>query len=222
MKVLRKWSFVLIALLLALSLSVFTACDNGDNDSDKDDDTIQDDGDEEDEEPSAGETAYVFEAEYTYVIGLEGLGPSGSPSGLGLIGESATASNGFFVGSLGASSPITFTITSDKEVTVTLKGVVGSNALGTCKWNPTTFEILVNDVAVQYDEFSTELGLSDTQNFKTKTIGEITLKEGENTIVFHAGDNKYLNNLASAPSIDCIKITTDATLTMETYESNLE
>ena len=75
-------------------------------------------------------TDYVFEAEYTELEGLEGLGVSGSPTGLGLVAENAKASNGYFVGNLGTSSPITFVIISDTDAVATLKLGVGSNILG--------------------------------------------------------------------------------------------
>ena len=118
--------------------------------------------------------------------GLEGLGVSGSPTGIGLAKEKASASNGFYVGELGTSSPITFVITSDADATATLKGVFGSNALGNCSWNPESFIVTVNGEAVQYEEFTTDNGMdaNDQENFKTKNLGEIQLKVGENEIVF--------------------------------------
>nr|MBR4281917.1 hypothetical protein [Clostridia bacterium] len=167
---------------------------------------------------------YVFEAEYTYLEGLEGLGVSGSPTGIGLASEHLDASNEFYVGNLGVNSPITFKITSDQAAVVTLKIRVGTNVLGTQLWNPTTFIIMVNGVAIEYEEFETAPGddLMDQQNFKYKTIGEIELVEGVNEIVFVAGENTYRSNLPSAPSIDCIKLITNAVLTMEEYPENIE
>lgn len=169
-------------------------------------------------------TEYVFEAEYTELEGLEGLGVSGSPTGLGLISENAKASNGFFVGNLGTASPITFVITADADCTATLKLVLGSNILGSCTWNPTSFVITVNGEAIQYDEFTTDNGDDpmDQNNFKTKTIGDINLVAGDNTIVLVAGENTYRSNLPSAPSIDCIKLITDAGLSMVELEENIE
>ena len=101
---------------------------------------------------------------------------------------------------------------------------MGTNVLGAQKWNPTTFIITVNGTAIEYAEFETAPGddLTDQQNFKYKTIGDIELVEGENEIVFVAGDNLYRSNLPSAPSIDCIKLITDAALTMEEYPENIE
>lgn len=169
-------------------------------------------------------TEYVFEAEYTELEGLEGLGVSGSPTGLGLIAESGKASNEFFVGNLGTKSPITYVITSDTDAVATLKLTVGSNILGNCTWNPTTFVITVNGEAIDYKEFTTDNGTDpmDQNNFKTRKVGEINLVAGENTIVLVAGENTYRSNLPSAPSIDCIKLTTTAQLSMVELEENIE
>ena len=167
---------------------------------------------------------YTFEAEYTYLEGLEGLGVSGSPTGIGLAAESSKASNDFYLGNLGVKSPVTFKITSDQDAVATLKICVGTNVLGAQKWNPTTFVITVNGEALEYEEFETVPGddVADQQNFKVKTIGEIQLVAGENEIVFVAGDNTYRSNLPSAPSLDYIRLTTTATLEMEEYPENIE
>ena len=159
-------------------------------------------------------TDYTFEAEYTELEGLEGLGVSGSPTGLGLVTENAKANNGYFVGNLGTASPITFIVVSDADTVATLKIRVGSNILGNCAWNPTTLKILVNGEAVQYEEFTTDNGDDpmDQNNFKVKKIGDINLVKGENTIVIVAGENTYRSNLPSAPSIDYIRLTTAAAL----------
>lgn len=159
-------------------------------------------------------TDYTFEAEYTELEGLEGLGVSGSPTGLGLVTENAKASNGYFVGNLGTASPITFIVVSDADAVATLKIRVGSNILGNCAWNPTTLKILVNGEAVEYEEFTTDNGDDpmDQNNFKVKKIGDINLVKGENTIVIVAGENTYRSNLPSAPSIDYIRLTCAAAL----------
>lgn len=172
----------------------------------------------------ADDNEYQFEAEYTELEGLEGLGVSGSPTGIGLVSESAKAENGYFVGNLGTSSPITFIIKSDADAVATLKLRVGSNILGNCAWNPTTLKIIVNGEEIQYDEFTTDNGDDpmDQNNFKVKKIGEINLKAGENTIIIVAGENTYRSNLPSAPSIDCIKLTTSANLEMVESEASHE
>ena len=232
MKSTKKISAVVLALILAVSMLVMASCgsDNssqpsgsGQNDqqnSQQDNETQ----DEADAAPEAEGTDYTFEAELTELDGLEGLGVSGSPTGAGLASESSKASNGFYVGNLGVDSPITFKITSDQAATATLKICVGTNVLGPRSWDPTSFKVTVNGTAVQYDAFNTEPGTdtSDQQNFKVKNLGEIQLQEGENEIVFVAGDNTYRSNMPSAPSIDYIRITTTASLTMEEHPENIE
>ncbi|MBQ9306541.1 MAG: hypothetical protein IJ229_01350 [Clostridia bacterium] len=194
----KKILALILALALVSSVAVFSLAEEG--------------------------TEYTFEAEYTYLEDLEGLGVSGSPTGIGLASESSKASNDFFVGNLGVNSPITFKITSDAAATATLKIRVGTNVLGTVSWDPVSFIVTVNGEPLEYEEFTTEPGddPTDQQNFKVKTLGEIELVEGENIIVFVAGENTYRSNLPSAPSIDYIRLTTTANLTMEEYPENIE
>lgn len=209
---------VIAALLMTTTMVFMTACGGGTGSESK----APEEGSSE--AVKAEGTEYVFEAEYTVLEGLEGLGVSGSPTGIGLAKENAKASNGFYVGELGSKSPISFVITSDADTTATLKAALGSNTLGNCTWNPASFVVTVNGEAVQYKEFTTDNGTdaSDQENFKTKNLGEVQLKAGENTIVLAAGENTYRGNMPSAPSIDCLKITAGATLSMEEAVENIE
>lgn len=210
---------VITALLMAATMVLLTACGGGGTDSGNK--TAEESSSEAKE---ADGTEFIFEAEYTVLEGLEGLGVSGSPTGIGLAKENAKASNGFYVGELGLGSPISFVITADADTTATLKAVLGSNTLGNCTWNSTSFVITVNGEAVAYKEFTTDNGTdaSDQENFKTKNLGDIQLKAGENVIVFTAGENTYRGNMPSAPSIDCLKITAGAALSMEEVVENIE
>jgi len=216
---------IMTVLFMAVITMCMTACENSDSDKGSSSTKI---GSEVEEKTGAPEETtgkeYIFEAEYTILEGLEGLGVSGSPTGIGLAKENAKASNGFYVGELGAKSPITFVITSDADATATLKAVLGSNTLGNCTWNPENFVVTVNGEAIQYEEFTTDNGTdaNNQENFKNKNLGEIQLKEGENVIVLAAGDNTYRGNMPSAPSIDCLKITTEAVLSMEEVVENIE
>jgi hypothetical protein len=211
---------LLATLLIASTMVLMTACGGTKESTDSKSEVSP----EAAESEAATGTEYIFEAEYTVLDGLEGLGVSGSPTGIGLAKENANSSKGFYVGELGTKSPITFVITSDADTTATLKADLGSNTLGNCTWNPTSFIVTVNGEAIQYEEFTTDNGTdtSNQENFKTKKLGEIQLKAGENTIVFLAGDNTYRGNLPSAPSIDCLKITADATLSMKEIVENIE
>lgn len=210
---------VIAVLLMTAAMVLMTACGGGGTEAGS-----QTTEEANNEVKEAEGTEFIFEAEYTVLEGLEGLGVSGSPTGIGLAKENANASNGFYVGELGVGSPISFVITSDADTTATLKAVLGSNTLGNCTWNPTSFVVTVNGEAVQYEEFTTDNGTdaSNQENFKTKNLGEIQLKAGENKIVFVAGENTYRSNMPSAPSIDCLKITADAALSMEEVVENIE
>lgn len=210
---------VITALFMVATMVLMTAC--GGSDTEGESQTTKE-ADNEVKETDGKE--FIFEAEYTVLEGLEGLGVSGSPTGIGLAKENANASNGFYVGELGVGSPISFVITSDADTTATLKAVLGSNTLGNCTWNPTSFVVTVNGEAVQYEEFTTDNGTdpSNQENFKTKNLGEIQLKAGENEIVFVAGENTYRGNMPSAPSIDCLKITAGTALSMEEVVENIE
>lgn len=210
---------ILTALLMTATMALLTAC--GGNGAEAGSKAPEE---SKEEQTEAQGTEYVFEAEYTVLEGLEGLGVSGSPTGIGLAKENAKASNGFYVGELGTKSPITFVITAEADTTATLKAVLGSNTLGNCTWNPTSFVVTVNGEALQYQEFTTDNGTdaSNQENFKTKNLGEIQLKAGENEIVFTAGENTYRGNMPSAPSIDCLKITAGAALSMDEVVENIE
>ncbi|MDL2302193.1 hypothetical protein LJC58_07555 [Lachnospiraceae bacterium OttesenSCG-928-D06] len=212
-----KKRIITVLLMAAIAMGI-TACGNSKGE------TENKDTKESVETEVASGTEYIFEAEYTVLTGLEGLGVSGSPTGIGLAKENAKTSNGFYVGELGTKSPITFVITSDVDTSATLKAVLGSNTLGNCTWNPTSLVVTVNGEAISYAEFTTDNGTdaSEQENFKTKNLGEIQLKAGENEIVFVAGDNTYRSNMPSAPSIDCLKITADAVLSMEEMVENIE
>lgn len=209
---------MIAALLMTATMVLMTACGGGGTESGSQP------AEEANSETKTEGTEFIFEAEYTVLEGLEGLGVSGSPTGIGLAKENANASNGFYVGELGSKSPISFVITSDADATATLKAVLGSNTLGNCTWNPTSFVVTVNGEAVQYEEFTTDNGTdaSDQENFKTKNLGEIQLKAGQNEVVFVAGENTYRSNMSSAPSIDCLKITAGAGLSMEEIVENIE
>lgn len=210
---------ILTALLMTATMALLTAC--GGNGAESGSKTPEE---SKEEKTEAEGTEYVFEAEYTVLEGLEGLGVSGSPTGIGLAKENAKASNGFYVGELGTNSPITFVIAAEADTTATLKAVLGSNTLGNCTWNPTSLVVTINGEALQYQEFTTDNGTdaSNQENFKTKNLGEIQLKAGENEIVFTAGENTYRGNMPSAPSIDCLKITAGAALSMEEVVENIE
>ena len=189
--------------------------------------------------------AYTFEAEYTQLTGLmddypsyaningEKLGHnfSGDISGTALIQGNTTASNGYYVtGLYYRGGYLEYVITSDKAVTAQLRLVLG------CEYNDMslnyrTYEVSVNGTTVRYSA-KIELGLGTYQessqpglrgSWQEINIGDIELKEGENIIRLTVNNNTAFasggTTKSAAPMVDCIKIYSDATLSMKTYDN---
>lgn len=178
---------------------------------------------EETETEAAADDAYVFEAEYTFMDDVVGGGISGAAAGLNMIAENADASNTFYVGSTHSTKCIlTWEITSDQDTTATLRMVL-ANELSAMKLNPETLIITVNDEVLEYDEVELPAETKTVgKTFNQFKLGDIELKEGVNTITFQVGENEYCNGASGGPLFDCIKLTSDAELTMTEYPENIE
>lgn len=168
-------------------------------------------------------TTYLFETEYTYMKDVIGGGISGAAAGLNMVVESADASNGFYIGSTHSTKcVITYKVTSDADTTATLRVLLGSE-LGNMKMNPTSFVITVNGTAFSYEEFTVPTEVKTTgKTFTQFKLGDIQLKAGENVITFQVGPNEYCNGGPGGPLFDAIKLTSEATLTMEEHPENIE
>lgn len=168
-------------------------------------------------------TTYLFETEYTYMKDVVGGGISGAAAGLNMVVESADASNGFYIGSTHSTKcVITYKVTSDADTTATLRLLLGSE-LGNMKMNPTSFAITVNGTAFSYEEFTVPTEVKTTgKTFTQFKLGDIQLKAGENVITFQVGPNEYCNGGPGGPLFDAIKLTSEATLTMEEHPENIE
>ena len=90
------------------------------------------------------------------------------------------------------------------------------------------FLFLVNEESVEYDPIALEGAkrqLEPNQRpFDDHTIGKISLKEGWNEIVLYVANGEQFESTinAMAPMIDCLYLTTDATLTWEPVWTNLD
>lgn len=168
-------------------------------------------------------TTYLFETEYTYMKDVIGGGISGAAAGLNMVVESADASNGFYIGSTHSTKcVITYKVTSDADTTATLRLLLGSE-LGNMKMNPASFAITVNGTAFSYEEFTVPTEVKTTgKTFTQFKLGDIQLKAGENVITFQVGPNEYCNGGPGGPLFDAIKLTSEATLTMEEHPENIE
>lgn len=168
-----------------------------------------------------GDTAadYIFEAEYTDLTGIAGGGFSSNPMGKDLIGNGADASNGGYLAWLCKEGcKITFEITSDQAAEAVLEVRLGANV--DFAMNPEKYTICVNDEKIVYDEISLQMN----QKLKNYELGVISLKEGTNVITFETtnSDTPAAGLFAVAPTIDYMKLSTDAVLTWEPKEENMQ
>ncbi|MDC7287480.1 hypothetical protein NXH76_06685 [Blautia schinkii] len=169
------------------------------------------------------EAGFVFEAEYTDLSYIFGHGYSNEVEGTGCIVEDiydAEASNGYFVGYLyEEGNELEFHINSDKDVedaTLILRATMEFQD-ASITWKD--FSISVNDEdPIQYrdmkfkkvkDVFSLN---GELRPFSDFTIGNISLKEGENVIKLTVNNSTTMTGTmrATAPIVDCIKIQTDS------------
>lgn len=190
------------------------------------------------------QTSYTFEAEYTQLTGLTddypdyadangnklGYNFSGSANGTSLIKGDNSASGGKYVSGLYyRGGYLEFVINSETAVeNAQLRLVLGCE-YADITLSAKTYRVTVNDETIAYtaqiklgngSEVSTNPGIRGS--WQEVNIGNISLKEGENIIRLTvnnsetpAGDAGTVD--AASPMVDCIKIITDAKLTMEEY-----
>lgn len=190
------------------------------------------------------QTSYTFEAEYTQLTGLTddypdyadangnklGYNFSGSANGTSLIKGDSSASGGKYVSGLYyRGGYLEFVINSETAVeNAQLRLVLGCE-YADITLSAKTYRVTVNDETIAYtvqiklgngSEVSTNPGIRGS--WQEVNIGNISLKEGENIIRLTvnnsetpAGDAGTVD--AASPMVDCIKIITDAKLTMEEY-----
>lgn len=186
-------------------------------------------------DPPGSET-YIFEAEYAK-IPSSGAGWSGGMCGVSpdLDGDFNASNDYFVVGLYKEGSALTFEIVSDKAVddaklvarftTEDPAGLLNGGGSNPKQFSITkdTFQIKVNGTALEYNTITFN-NIKTTNKFMDYTIGtHVALKEGTNIIVLETTNSDSLGGttLATAPIIDCIKLTTSAVLTWTPLTSNL-
>lgn len=182
-----------------------------------------------------GFTEYVFEAELTNLDDVEGEGFSGGPSGIGMICPDNDgdweASGEYYVGYLYVeNTALTFEITSDKAVSnakLVLRLSAVGDGQGAITLTDTKYTVSVNGTALEYEDISfyDRTDAYGVYAFEDYIISEnVSLNEGKNVIKLISSNNESLGGTtkATAPLVDCIKITTDAKLTWEPKNSNLD
>lgn len=179
---------------------------------------------------SSNPTAFVMEAEYVDFTGLVGGGHSNEQyEEMMIYGNGSQEeinqgwSNGYFVSATHkADICLTFNFTSDKEVTnATIVLRLGSE-MGDLTFAPDNFEIKLNGEAIDYNPmYITNTPVLEEMKFVDKTItNNAKIKAGENTITLKVLANTLSGGTTAGPIIDCVKITSTATLTWEPLTDN--
>ncbi len=176
---------------------------------------------------------YTFEAEYVDLDGKKGVGYSGGASGKDLAVKDrydAGASNGFFVTYLYYTDAfIEFKINSDKAASNVKLVLRLSVEYRDFVMDQNKFEISVNGTGIGYSPINLTGAFQDTEDEKRafenyEISSSVSLKEGENIIrltVLDDTEYDFGTMSALAPTIDCMYLSTDATLTWSPKESNI-
>ena len=216
----RFFKFLTAAVLVAASAATLAACGgNGEGGTDN---------------PSvpAGSKEYVFEAEYVDCSNIGNVdGWSGGGSNTDVIapdmGDHDT-SNGFYVTYLYTNNAtLEFKINSDKAVNDAKIVWRLSTEGADYTISTSNYKVTLNGTELQYApvQFKNVPGVGDMLPFKDYVLAtNVSLVEGENIIRLITSNTTSLGGTttATAPIIDCIKITTSATLTWNPVESNLD
>lgn len=212
--------FLGISALVAVCSATMAACGNNEGDGGNDD------------KVPAGSKEYVFEAEYVDCSNIGNVdGWSGGGSGTDIIAPDMgnhDTSNGFYVTYLYTNNvALEFKINSDKDVN-DAKIVWRLSAEGADYTISTSnYKVTVNDKELQFAavQFKNVPGVGDMLKFKDYTLAtNVSLKKGENVIKLITANTNSLGGTttATAPIVDCIKITTSAVLSWNPVESNLD
>ena len=159
---------------------------------------------------------YTFEAEYTDLSGLEGMGYSGNASGTKMIedGESRNASNGKYVGWLyNEGLTLTFNVTSDAAVDDAKLALRLSAEYYDITLTDSNYTVAVNGNKVAYSDISfTGTDTAELPFADYVLDSEVSLNEGSNVITLTVTNNEKKTGTlyATAPMVDCLYIYSDS------------
>lgn len=194
--------------------------------------------------------SYTFEAEYTQLTGLDpntdetcnssgdklGQGYSGNVTGKSLIcangNSGANASNGYYVSNLYYNGAfLEYKIVSDKAVSNVYLQLNLSAEFYNISISSDDFLVEVNGIDLTYNDISftdviTDMNSEKKRSFSKYYINKTTLVAGENSIklIVNNDDTPQVgagSMDSKAPMIDCLYLTTEASLTWSPYTSNL-
>ncbi len=168
-----------------------------------------------------------LEAELVDFTGKKGGGYSGSAEGIYMIQAAGglNASEGFYVSYLHGAISLEFHFTSSvtEETSVPLSIALASEIQPSpAVFTPDQMMITVNGQSVNYGSISLECGPNGSlSSFAEYSLGNVTIKPGENVIVITILDNTLLQgSRTGGPALDYIKLDTD-TISWRPYEYNL-
>lgn len=173
---------------------------------------------------ATGTNEYVFEAEDIDLTGKNGKGYSGEQEGVGLIqteavGSPTMASNNRFVGYTYVSGLVLdFHIVSDRDVDDAKIVARLSGEFADLTLTPDMFVITLNGEPLNYGSIEiTDVPNGGVREFEDyNLVLKASLKEGENHLSFLVNnDVNWIGGgtvAATAPLLDCVKITTSAVL----------
>lgn len=175
---------------------------------------------------------YVFEAEDTYLDDQEGKGFSNDAYGTEMIQSDykgmAKASGGYFVGYMYKNGvTVTFEFESNKDdMQASLILRLSGELVSEVTFNKDKYRVEVNGIQVNYSDITitgidTDKSKYEKHEFKDFNVGMVALKKGKNIITLKVNntDSMLGTMAATAPLLDCIKISTTAALTFEKYEN---
>lgn len=184
----------------------------------------------DDKKPTGGIKTYTIEAEYIDIENVIGSGLSSDQSGYQMIyGDGTEAqkklgwSGGYYVGyTYSPECVMEFVFNSDKETTGTIVIRLGSEIGDSMFLTPDKLDLSLNGTSINYGSFSlTSVNDLSKMTFKDCTvINNAKILKGENKFVFSVKQNDIRGTQTGGPTVDCVKITTDAVITYDAKTDN--
>lgn len=174
-----------------------------------------------------GMKEYTLEAEYTPVADLVGAAMSGSASGYGLIKESAaeSVSNGYYIYNIHVTDfTLTFDFTAERAGTAAIYLRLFS-PWGDTTFTPSNFGVVLNGTDISYSSLLVKGSSDDAPDFRDYLVTQsATIKQGANKLEIIVRENtlNYYSQSSGGPSIDCVKLVSDAGISWTPLTENLD
>ncbi len=174
-----------------------------------------------------GMKEYTLEAEYTPVADLVGAAMSGSASGYGLIKESAaeSVSNGYYIYNIHVTDfTLTFDFTAERAGTAAIYLRLFS-PWGDTTFTPSNFGVVLNGTDISYSSLLVKGSSDDAPDFRDYLVTQsATIKQGANKLELVVRENtlNHYSQSSGGPSIDCVKLVSDAGISWTPLTENLD